>query len=207
MENEQTSEQEQSKESAVKKREESVQPSSMPWLRPAIGLFSILTALMYVCAAAIFFLSRIGLSEGIQGIIQTQVDAGVPVEEARAEIEKVESIVTEHFGMLFLALIAAVAAASLMLGVSGIGLLLKKSWSISMGRLACLTMIAVLVFLVVLHKPGFEALVALQPGKEGQELGHFTWMSAVRYIFLCCMCPISLLIAYGALVKQYTRPA
>ena len=192
-------------------------PKPILWVRPLVGLFSIITALMYLCAAAALFVFHLMIkhnatlsTEDKVAMAQRASESGESLEEASARVEQASDLgqtLVTHFGLVFVVLVAMIAGAALMIGFSGIGLLGKKIWAISVGRVGCITLILAVVLLLLFHKEGMSAMAQLQQEQEQEAVAAFTWMSAVRYMFLCSMCPISLIIAYGVVVKQYVGNA
>lgn len=185
-----------------------------PWLRPMVGLFSMLTGLLYLLAAVVGFGYRMMIEYFVhltsdnraaevgarvkQGM--TEVDANKAVDDAVLSY----TLVSEHFGSFYVLVIALVGGVSLMLVLAGLGMILKKNWSVPMGRLACLLlMVGIVVFFVFTKQGVTEAVAYVQTLKPEGESAPFGWMAAIRYMFLFCMCPIALLVSYGAVVRQY----
>jgi len=119
----------------------------MLWLRPVVGLFSIIVGVLYLIAAlggAVFrgiitkFLSSDETQR--QETIDSIVTSGETPEQAAATVDKLiqeSPALAAQFGSMYTLMIAATAAIALIIGFSGIGILMKRSWSISVGRLAC----------------------------------------------------------------------
>jgi len=88
--------------------------------------------------------------------------------------------------------------------IVGFGLFLKKNWAIPMGRLSAIIMIIAMVVVIAINKEAAANIHAFSNEIEAvEDYRPYTWMSAIRYIVLCSMCPMALWIGYGTLIKQY----
>jgi hypothetical protein len=182
----------------------------MPWLRPLTGLFSIVSGLMYVVAAAIIYIFTKfwGMANQFTKELETGLmESGAATSENAAA--KAQMLVdaylfaAERIGSLFPFILAFLACFSMLVVASGVGLLMKKNWSINVGRLACLGTIALIFVLIVFHKGAYTDIADRFDRVDLiEEFQPFGWMAAIRYIFLCSMCPIVLIIGQGAIVKQ-----
>ena len=146
---------------------------------------------------------------GISNQITYMTNAGMDVQEAKAFIAnmiEVNRFSYEQLGDFFPLILAFIVGVSLVLFWSGIGFFMKKKWAVSMGRLACVSLVIAIIGMLVYHQPSIAAIAekrhALDPIENYKEMG---WMVIIRYMFLCSMCPVVLIISFGVLVKQTAR--
>lgn len=192
-------------------------PLYFAWLRPVIGLFSIITGLMYGGAAFIGFLVHIQMkaaksttAENFKGHADFLVNQGLSQQEAEKQIANLlefNIFCFDKLGVYFPLILAVISCVSLVLMWSGVGFFRKKNWSVSMGRLASVALIVV----VALGFLGYHSTIAEIAEKRNEieaveEFRGHSWMVTIRYIFICSMCPIALIIAYRALINQQVKP-
>jgi len=187
------------------------QEKLLPWLRPCTGLFSVFTGLMYLLAALGFAMLAISAShqaklseEKLDEYIEQIVKEEGKTTEQAAEFLQVRIDIGEQLGGMFPLQMAFICCLCLLIIASGVGLFLKKSRAVSLGRMSCIFLILTIVAVIVLNKESaafiWERLNVIEPDENYKPFG---WMSAARYMFLFSMCPVALLIAYGAIVKHY----
>ena len=192
---------------ALKTTPKSTIPS---WLRLATAAFSAIAGLMYLLAALVFFaIYTIGKTsssmsdEQLAQRIANMVEADTTEEKATAVL-KAQIYAVEQLGTLFPVQMAFIGCLSLLLIISGIGLLWKTGWSIPLGRLSCILMLVTTAVVFILNKEAASNILEksneMVPSEDYQPL---SWLTILRYVFLCSMCPIALIISYGMLVKQY----
>lgn len=189
---------------------------TIPWLRPIIAIFSCVTGLMYGLASFIFYILFVNMraadsltETGISNQVSYLVNRGIDPQEAKEEIAniiEVNRFSYEQLGDFFPLILALIVGVSLILFWSGIGFFTKKKWAISMGRLACISLVLSVIGMLVYYQPAIAAIAekrhAIDPIENYKELG---WMIIIRYMFLCSMCPVVLIISFGLLVKQNAR--
>ena len=147
--------------------------------------------------------------KGVGEQVAYLTERGMEAEKAKVEIAnmiEINRFSYEQLGDFFPLVLALIVGLSLILFWSGIGFFMKKKWAVSMGRLACISLVITIVGMLTYYQPVIAAIAekrhALDPIEDYKELG---WMLIIRYMFLCSMCPVVLIISFGILVKQTLR--
>lgn len=184
------------------------------WLRPMTAVFSVIGGLMYAVGAFFSFLilSFYGMvtkwDEATKAKeVERLISKGMNAEHAKESIEYQSIIahsISEHLSSLFTLFLGFIACLALILLVSGVGLWLKKAWSLLMGRTVCITLIASMILLILLNHSAFTTISndILAQIPKGTEKASYSWMTSVRFIFLLSLVPMSLLFAYNMILKN-----